>query len=117
MKSFVCYTVLMLLVCFTIKAQDKPKNADSDIHSIPIEGLVMKDSMNGGLSVAVDSKSKGDSAVRIPNAYKSQQFIYNMPVKELNGNGLAPMPGTENLDKIKSKSFLNSLKLYNKKKK
>ncbi|WP_132777928.1 hypothetical protein [Sphingobacterium alimentarium] len=50
-----------------------------------------------------------DCLTTIPNAYSFNGLIYPMPIKTLSGEGLAPMPGTENLGRMKPSLLLDSI--------
>ena len=106
--------VYLLIFCFvglytcSLLAQDKKKDSiSSNFFTLKINKQ-LQDSVIKPL--AFNLYSPIDNNIAIPNAYrKNENIIYNMPIKSLTGRGLAPMPGTENLDMIENK-ILKDLK-------
>jgi hypothetical protein len=105
MKSFRLVFSLVGL-CFSFAyAQDKGKDTKNKRFSTPNIDIQLQDSLQKKKPLNLDSFiQKEGNSVAIPNVYaKKEGKIYTMPIKKLNGNGLAPMPGTENLNKMEWK--------------
>jgi len=100
-------------------AQDKGKDTKYKRFSLTNIDLLLQDSLQKRKHLNLDSFiQKGDKSVSIPNAYaKGNGITYTMPIKNLEGKDLAPMPGTENLDKLEFRGKLDSLKIIGKDKK
>jgi hypothetical protein len=119
MKAFFLVFSMVGFYCSFAYAQDKGKETKYKRFSLPNIDLPLQDSLQKRKPVNLDSYiQKGDNSVAIPNVYtKKDGESYTMPVKKLNGKGLAPMPGTESLDKIDLKGQPDSLKILGKDKK
>lgn len=119
MKAFFLVFSMVGFCYFFAYAQHKGKEAKYKRFSLPNIDLPLQDSLQKRKPVNLDSYiQKGDNSVAIPNVYtKKEEESYAMSVKKLNGKGLAPMPGTENLDKIDLKGQPDSLKFLGKYKK
>lgn len=100
-------------------AQDKGKDTKYKRFSFPNIDIPLQDSLQQRKNINLDSFiQKGDNSASMPNAYaKENGLIYTMPVKNLKGKGLAPMPGTENLDLLEIRGQFDSLKNLGKDKK
>ena len=116
MKSLTLF-LFSLVFCIYANAQEDKEgnNLNYKRFSIPNMYEVHLDSLKKAKSLKLDSSmQKGVNAISIPNAYSKQENImYNIPIKKLSGKGLAPMPGTENLDKLENSVLLDSLKTKN----
>lgn len=119
MKAF--HLVFSLVgLCFSFAyAQDKGKDTKNKRFSTPNIDIQLQDSLQKKKPMNLDSfiQNEGNSVI-IPNVYaKNEGKIYTMPIKKLNGKVLAPMPGTENLDKMERIGQLRTLKILGKDKK
>jgi hypothetical protein len=105
-------------ICVSItRAQDKGKDTKYKRFSVPQFNNKLLDTLQG--RTFLDSNlQKGNNPISIPNAYtRKENIMYAMPIKKLNGRGLATMPGTENLDKLEVRGQLDSLANRDKNKK
>ncbi|NGM73918.1 hypothetical protein [Sphingobacterium sp. SGL-16] len=113
MKSLILF-LFFTGICVCTKAQEDKESNDSKYKrfSIPNMYEVHLDSLKKSKPLKLDPSIQKDvNAISIPNAYSKQENImYNMPIKKVSGKGLAPMPGTENLDKLENRLLLDSLK-------
>lgn len=107
MKSLFIILAMMAFYVNFANAQDKGRDSTYKRFSNPDFFERFQDSLHKSKPLKLDLYTqKNDFSVAIPNAYsKNENVIYNMPIKNLSGKGLAPMPGTENLDKIDNKSL------------
>ena len=120
MKRLFLLSVFVLICIGFTYAQDKNKEKIMKSISIPKHDNKSLDSISGLYnSQQVFSFNKRDSSVNIPNLYAQDRGVgaHNMPIKKLSGKNLAPMPGTENLDKLDKKFSIDSLGIYGKEKK
>ena len=115
MKAVVGITGLMLIFCFTIKAQDKEKASKIEVPAWEKQWVVA-DTAQRIFKPIKGWLPQDDSLYTIPNAYRSNGVIYTLPIKKLNGQGLASMPGTVNLDRMKPDVLLDSISQYKGKK-
>ncbi|GEM_PF-2936805 len=113
MKSLILF-LFFTGICVCTKAQEDKESNDSKNKRFSIPKIYEKhlDSLQKSKPLNLESYIQKDSnAVSIPNAYsKQEKVIYSMPIKKVSGKGLAPMPGTENLDKLENRLLLDSLK-------
>lgn len=90
MKAYVILFVFCGLSINIIKAQNISEKFND------IKGFVLPDSL------VQEIKKTYDISIAIPNVYIAQPYHYTMPIKKLSGRGLAPMPGTEHLDRFEN---------------
>jgi hypothetical protein len=108
------YFSILILVVFSLEAVNAQDSKENSIGKFSNPYLVkgFKDSIPKSFQFHIDSLiTPKDENVSIPNALENKKIKvdYNMPIKKLSGKNLAPMPGTENLDKsenIKAKDSL-----------
>lgn len=109
MKAVVGITSLMVIFCFAIKAQDKENASKKGGIFTWEKKLVVADTARSMFKLYKGWPPKDDCLTTIPNAYSFNGVIYPMPIKTLSGEGLAPMPGTENLGRMKPSLLLDSI--------
>lgn len=109
MKAVVGITSLMVIFCFAIKAQDKEKASNNGGVFTWEKKLVVADTARSMFNSYKCWTLHDDSLTTIPNAYSFNGVIYPMPIKTLSGEGLAPMPGTEPLGRMKPNLLLDSI--------
>ncbi|MGN0003579.1 MAG: hypothetical protein ACI35V_09100 [Sphingobacterium composti] len=118
MRSIVLFFSISVLSLISAKAQEKKININPKHFSIPKIEFSSTDSLNTFKSKNLDSLLIPiDRSVNMPNAYTESKLVDQMPIKKLNGIGLAPMPGTENLDRLEVKNRMDSLRQRDKDKK
>lgn len=115
---FLVFSLVGVCVSLT-KAQDKHKDTKYKRFSVSKVDKSLQDSLQKIKPLSLDSFIQNeDDSVPIPNLYaKKEGTIYTMPIKKLDGKGLAPMPGTENLDKLELKFPVDSVKILRRDKK
>lgn len=118
MRAVILFLIVSVTSVASIHAQEKKNNSNDKHFSIPKIDLFLTDSLTSPKSKNIDSLlSKRDKSVNIPNAYTGNKLVDQMPIKKLNGVGLAQMPGTENLGRLGISGQLDSLNLQKKYKK
>ncbi|MCA5004240.1 hypothetical protein [Sphingobacterium bovistauri] len=117
MKSLLLSFIATVTSIGFVLAQDNNKNRNSTHFSIPKLNFTLPDS-SMRMSPSNSLFDRIDVSIPIPNAYSgNNKVVYNMPIQKLSGAGLAPMPGTENLDKLERKLKVDSLLIKEKNRK
>jgi len=118
MKNLLCFLFFIGISVFVAKAQDKKKSTDSWRKVTPAVKVPWLDTVMVKRPIAVTisgSRVITINPVPIPNKLEIMDphtNYYRMPVLRLNGQNLAPMPGTENLDKLDaSKDSISIMKV------
>ena len=102
MKNHFSVLMFVAIAIGVVNAQDKNKENRDKKFSMLNLGNRLQDSIPQTFQFHVDSMlNKKDGSVSIPNAFEKDimKMNYNMPIKKLSGENLAPMPGTEELGK------------------
>lgn len=118
MKAYLLIFIAIVIFGTFASAQDNKNARVFKRFSVPKLDSTVSDSSARITTLNLNALiGKKDNSIPIPNAYSGNKMIYIMPVKKLSGVGLAPMPGTENIDKRENKRQSDSLRIKEKFKK
>jgi len=101
MKSLFCFLLFIGTSILLVKAQDKEKSVNSWRKVNPEIKVPMLDTVMVKIRGLNNVTNRTISPVLIPNAFEKMDLntgYHAMPILKLNGQNLAPMPGTENLN-------------------
>lgn len=104
MKSLVFNIVFLIGLILSVEAQEqKPKK--EHLRKIVPEQKNYKIDTSFHVKGNCNLKKHQTVPIEIPNVYdkRGEDMSSPMPIAKLSGKGLAPMPGTEKLDKNESK--------------
>lgn len=93
----------------TVKPDIAAKGDSVGIRPAPLRDSISTDDQIVWLRTE-DINNK-DSAIRIPTLKPDSQAIYTTPVQKLTGKGIAPMPGTDSLDRQDTSNYVYSPKI------